>query len=65
MLLEHVDGKMPDSHHQETTCTPFGTTLAARPLADDPDTKPRHFGDVTLTGKLLSPNVYFKIEMEN
>jgi hypothetical protein len=28
-------------------------------------TKPRHFGDVMLTGKLLSPNVYFQIEMEN
>jgi hypothetical protein len=39
--------------------------LAARLLADDPDTKPRHFGDVMLTGKLLSPNVYFQIEMEN
>jgi hypothetical protein len=27
--------------------------------------KPRHFGDVISTGKLLSPNVYFQIEMEN
>jgi hypothetical protein len=41
--------------------------LAAKLLAVDPDTKPRHFGDVMLTGKLLSnsPNVYFQIEMEN
>jgi hypothetical protein len=29
--------------------------------AVDPDTKPRHFGDVMQTGKLLSPNVYFQI----
>jgi hypothetical protein len=28
--------------------------LAARLLADDPDIKPRHFGDVMSTGKLLS-----------
>jgi hypothetical protein len=41
-----------------------GRLLAARLLAVDPDTKPRHFGDVMLTGKLLSP-VYFQIEMEN
>jgi hypothetical protein len=34
-------------------------------LADDPDIKPHHFGDVMLTGKLLSLNVYFQIEMEN
>jgi hypothetical protein len=27
--------------------------------------KPRHFGDVMSTGKLLSPNVYFQIEIEN
>jgi hypothetical protein len=27
--------------------------------------KPGHFGDVISTGKLLSPNVYFQIEMEN
>jgi hypothetical protein len=39
--------------------------LAARLLADDPDIKPRHLGDVMSTGKLLSPNVYFQIEMEN
>jgi hypothetical protein len=39
--------------------------LAARPLAVDPDTKLCH-GDVMLTGKRLSPNVYFfQIEMEN
>jgi hypothetical protein len=30
-----------------------------------PDTKPHYFGDVMLTRKLLSPNVYFQIEMEN
>jgi hypothetical protein len=36
-----------------------------RLLADDPDIKPRHFDDVISTGKLLSPNVYFQIEMEN
>jgi hypothetical protein len=35
--------------------------LAAKLLADDPDIKPRHFGDVISTGKLLSPNVYFQI----
>jgi hypothetical protein len=29
--------------------------LAARLLAVDPDTKPRHFGDVMFTGKLLQP----------
>jgi hypothetical protein len=29
------------------------------------DIKPRHFGDVMSTGKLLSLNVYFQIEMEN
>jgi hypothetical protein len=39
--------------------------LAARLLADDPDTTPRNFGDVILTGKLLSLNVYFQIEIEN
>jgi hypothetical protein len=39
--------------------------LAARLLADDPDIKPRHFGDVMSTGKLLSLNVYYQIEMEN
>jgi hypothetical protein len=39
--------------------------LAARLLADDPDILPRHFGDVMSTGKLLSINVYFQIEMEN
>jgi hypothetical protein len=39
--------------------------LAARLLADDQDIKPRHFGDVMSTGKLLSPHVYFQIEMEN
>jgi hypothetical protein len=39
--------------------------LTARLLADDTDIKPHHFGDVMSTGKLLSPNVYFKIEMEN
>jgi hypothetical protein len=39
--------------------------LAAMLLADDPDIKPRHFGDVMSTGKLLSLNVYFQIEMEN
>jgi hypothetical protein len=39
--------------------------LAARLLADDPDIKPRHFGDVMSTEKLLSLNVYFQIEMEN
>jgi hypothetical protein len=33
-----------------------------RLLAFDPDTKPRHFGDVMLTGKLLSPNFYFQID---
>jgi hypothetical protein len=38
--------------------------LATRLLAD-PDIKPRHFGDVMSTGKLLSLNVYFQIEMEN
>jgi hypothetical protein len=27
---------------------------AARLLADDPDIKPRHFGDVRSTGKLLN-----------
>jgi hypothetical protein len=37
--------------------------LAAR-LLYDPGTKPRHFGDVMLTGKLLSPNVYFQIELK-
>jgi hypothetical protein len=37
--------------------------LAARLLEDD--IKPRHFGDVISTGKLLSPNVYFQIEMKN
>jgi hypothetical protein len=31
--------------------------LAARLLADDPDIKPRHFGDVISTGKLLSPKL--------
>jgi hypothetical protein len=38
--------------------------LAARLLAD---IKPRHFGDVMSTGKLLSltGNVYFHIKMEN
>jgi hypothetical protein len=39
--------------------------LAARLLADDPDIKPRYFGDVMSTRKLLSLNVYFQIEMEN
>jgi hypothetical protein len=39
--------------------------LTARLLADDPDIKPHHFGDVMSTGKILSPNVYFQIEMEN
>jgi hypothetical protein len=39
--------------------------LAARLLSDDPDIKPRHFGEVISTGKLLSPNVYFQIETEN
>jgi hypothetical protein len=39
--------------------------LAANLLAVDTDIKPRHFGDVISTGKLLSPNVYFQIEMEN
>jgi hypothetical protein len=39
--------------------------LAARLLADDPDIKLRHFDDVMWTGKLLSLNVYFQIEMEN
>jgi hypothetical protein len=37
--------------------------LAARLLAGDPDIKLHHFGDVISTGKLLSPNVYFQIEM--
>jgi hypothetical protein len=36
--------------------------LAARLLAD---IKPRHFGDVMSTAKLLSLNVYFQIEMQN
>jgi hypothetical protein len=40
-------------------------SLAARLPAVDPDIKLRHFGDVMSTGKLLSPNVYFQIEMEN
>jgi hypothetical protein len=39
--------------------------LAANLLAGDQDNKRRHFGDVMSTGKLLSPNVYFQIEMEN
>jgi hypothetical protein len=39
--------------------------LAVRLLAYDPDIKPRHFGDVMSTGKLLLLNVYFQIEMEN
>jgi hypothetical protein len=39
--------------------------LAASLLADDPDIKPHHFGHVMSTGKLLSLNVYFQIEMEN
>jgi hypothetical protein len=39
--------------------------LAARLLADDPDIKTRHFGDVISTGKLLSPDVYFQIETDN
>jgi hypothetical protein len=39
-----------------------GRILAARVLVVDPDDKPRHFGDVMLTGKLLSPNIYFQIE---
>jgi hypothetical protein len=39
--------------------------LAARLLAGDTDIKPLHFGDVISTGKLLSLNVYFQIEMEN
>jgi hypothetical protein len=39
--------------------------LAVRLLAGDSDIKPRHFGDVMSTGKLLSLNVYFQIEMEN
>jgi hypothetical protein len=39
--------------------------LAARLLAVDPDIKPRHFGDVISTGELLSPNIYFQIELEN
>jgi hypothetical protein len=38
--------------------------LAARLLTGDPDIKPRHFGDVISTGKLLSPDIYFQIEME-
>jgi hypothetical protein len=36
--------------------------LAARLLADDPDIKPRHFGDVISTGKLLSPMFIFKLK---
>jgi hypothetical protein len=45
----------------------FPKFIAARLLADDPNIKPRHFGDIISTGKLLSPNVsvYFQIEMEN
>jgi hypothetical protein len=39
--------------------------LAAWLLADDPDIKPHHFGDVMSIGKLLSLSVYFQIEMEN
>jgi hypothetical protein len=50
-----------DSNHPEHP----GRLMAARLLAVDLDTKPCHFGDVMLTGKLLSPNVYFQIEMEN
>jgi hypothetical protein len=38
--------------------------LAARLLADDSDIKQHHFGDVMSTGKLLSLNVNFQIEME-
>jgi hypothetical protein len=37
-----------------------GQPLTVRPLPVDSGTKPRHFGDVMLTGKLLSP--YFQIE---
>jgi hypothetical protein len=31
-------------------------------LAVESGTKPRHFGDVMLTGKLLSANVFFQID---
>jgi hypothetical protein len=44
--------------HQERP----GRLLAAKLLADDLKDKPSHFGDVILTGKLLSLNAYFQIE---
>jgi hypothetical protein len=57
----HVDKVIDDGcYHPEQP-----GSLAARLLAGDPDITPRHFGDVISTGKLLSPNVYFQIEMEN
>jgi hypothetical protein len=49
------------SYHPER----IGLLLAARLLAVDPEDKPNHFGDVMLTGKLISPMFIFKLKMEN
>jgi hypothetical protein len=51
-------------HHFEVGPT-TGITAGLLALADDPDIKPCHFGEVMSIGKLLSPNIYFQIEMEN
>jgi hypothetical protein len=64
LVLAHVARQHPLTHPLLVWFSLSSRTPGPTPGCDTEPRKPRNFGDVMLTGKLLSFNVYFQIGNE-